>query len=302
MRLPLGAPNVSGLNITSAAFAMRTGDFTAEAWVEPDSSASGDLAIFDHFNPGTGLSGWQLGVSGSTGGLFFYESLPNRIPISGAKNLKDGQWHHVAVCRRSNVITLFVDGEVVGSASTTLDYAALSQPFAIGYQVYNAGGGTNYPFKGRIGGVRVYKGIALYTASFTPAAIKFANAAPTSLPLSMISEGVVRLVSEVPPPAQGLQATHAQRSDKLIDVEFGGQGRIYGTVSRKETPANVPLRRRVRLHRSVDGYLARETWSKADGSYEFREISTRYEWDVIAWDHELQEYSTVANNQLAEVA
>jgi hypothetical protein len=73
-------------------------------------------------------------------------------------------------------------------------------------------------------------------------------------------------------------------------------------VSRKETPANVPLRRRVRLHRSVDGYLARETWSKADGSYEFREISTRYEWDVIAWDHELQEYSTVANNQLAEVA
>ena len=64
----------------------------------------------------------------------------------------------------------------------------------------------------------------------------------------------------------------------------------------------MPLRRRVRLHRSVDGYLARETWSKADGSYEFSEISTRYEWDVIAWDHELQEYSTVANNQLAEVA
>lgn len=302
MRLPPGAPNVSGLNITSAAFAMRTGDFTAEAWVQPDSSASGDLAIFDHFNPNSGASGWQLGVSGSSGGLFFYESLPNRVPITGARNLKDGQWHHVAICRRSNVITLFVDGEVAGSASTTLDYATLSQPFGIGYQVYNAGGGTNYPFKGRIGCVRVYKGMALYTAAFTPAAIKFADAAPTSLPLSMISEGIVRLVSGVTPPAQGLQATHAQRSEKLLDVECGGQGRIYGTVSRKETPANMPLRRRVRLHRSVDGYLARETWSQADGSYEFREISTHYEWDVIAWDHEMQEFSTVANNQLAEVA
>jgi len=86
------------------------------------------------------------------------------------------------------------------------------------------------------------------------------------------------------------------------DMEFGGQGRIYGTVAVKGTPSNTPLRRRVRLHRSVDGYLARETWSQADGSYEFREISTRYEWDVIAWDHEQQEYSTVANNQLAEVA
>lgn len=92
------------------------------------------------------------------------------------------------------------------------------------------------------------------------------------------------------------------KTGKLLDVEFGGQGRIYGTVSVKGMPSNTPVRRRVRLHRSKDGYLARETWSKADGTYEFREISTRYEYDVIAWDHELQQYSTVANNQLAEVA
>lgn len=110
------------------------------------------------------------------------------------------------------------------------------------------------------------------------------------------------LYGESSQPVQGLQSMTRYRLAKLLDVECGGQGRIYGTVARKNTPANVPLRRRVRLHRSVDGYLARETWSKADGSYEFREISTRYEWDVIAWDHELQEYSTVANNQLAEVA
>ena len=44
----------------------------------------------------------------------------------------------------------------------------------------------------------------------------------------------------------------------------------------------------------------RETWSKADGSYAFKGISGRYEYDVIAWDHELKEYSAVANNQLAE--
>ena len=83
-------------------------------------------------------------------------------------------------------------------------------------------------------------------------------------------------------------------------MEFGGDGRIYGTVARANKPANSPLSRRVRLHRSRDGLLVRETWSKADGAYEFREISLRYEWDVIAFDHELQEFSTVANNQLAE--
>ena len=107
--------------------------------------------------------------------------------------------------------------------------------------------------------------------------------------------------SATQPPVQGLQTIFSQRIAKLVDVEFGGQARLYGTVTRKGTPANAPLRRRVRLHRSIDGYLVSETWSKADGSYEFTEISGRYEYDVIAWDHERQDFSTVANNQLAEV-
>ena len=103
------------------------------------------------------------------------------------------------------------------------------------------------------------------------------------------------------PPPQGLAATPLIAAPgRLMDTEFGGLYRIYGTVARKGTPANVPLKRRVRLHRSKDGYLVRETWSQADGSYEFKEISGRYEYDVIAWDHEMQDFSTVANNQLAE--
>lgn len=85
------------------------------------------------------------------------------------------------------------------------------------------------------------------------------------------------------------------------DAEFGGRGAIYGTVERSEVPANVPLIRRVRLHRSRDGMLVREVWSKADGSYEFTEISGRYEYEVIAWDHELQFRSVVANNLVPEV-
>ncbi|MDR0216732.1 MAG: hypothetical protein LBJ15_22380 [Comamonas sp.] len=121
------------------------------------------------------------------------------------------------------------------------------------------------------------------------------------LPYSPVQlQSLLSLPSEVSPMPQGLQGIRSNGITKLLDAEFGGQGRIYGTVSRKLTPTNAPLSRRVRLHRSVDGYLARETWSNADGSYEFRDISTRYEWDVIAFDHELQEFSTVANNQLAE--
>lgn len=103
------------------------------------------------------------------------------------------------------------------------------------------------------------------------------------------------------PAAQGLSVTALLKEpQRLMDAETGGFYRIYGTVARKAAPANVPLKRRVRLHRSRDGLLVRETWSQPDGSYEFTEISDRYEYDVIAWDHKLQDFSTVANNQLAE--
>lgn len=109
------------------------------------------------------------------------------------------------------------------------------------------------------------------------------------------------IVKGVTPPPQGFGVTEKIiAAPRVLDIEFDGRFRIYGTVARNETPANVPLVRRVRLHRSRDGMLVREVWSKADGCYEFTEISGRYEYDVIAWDHEFQDFSTVANNQLAE--
>lgn len=85
------------------------------------------------------------------------------------------------------------------------------------------------------------------------------------------------------------------------DTAFAGNGRVWGTVARKNTPTNVPMQRRVRLHRSRDGLLVRETWSKPDGSYEFKGIDPLYEYDVIAWDHERSYRSVVANNLTPEV-
>ncbi|MFA9288004.1 hypothetical protein ACCQ08_24720 [Comamonas sp. SY3] len=95
--------------------------------------------------------------------------------------------------------------------------------------------------------------------------------------------------------------TRARDTINFKDMEFGGVGRIFGTVSRKNTPANVPLVRRVRLHRSRDGLLVRETWSKSDGTYEFSNVAPQYEYDVVAWDHELSYRSVVANNLKPEV-
>ncbi|MFZ7326384.1 hypothetical protein [Comamonas jiangduensis] len=99
------------------------------------------------------------------------------------------------------------------------------------------------------------------------------------------------------PPWQTKRAADARRQDQ----ECGGRGSIYGTVELYAQAGNIPLPRRVRLHRSRDGLLVRETWSDAQGNYRFDGITDRYKYDVIAWDHEGLQQSVVANDLMPEV-
>lgn len=81
------------------------------------------------------------------------------------------------------------------------------------------------------------------------------------------------------------------------DFEFGGNGRIAGTVKRDDTPVDVPLRRRVRLHREADGMLIREVWSDpATGGYSFDYIDTAKRYTVIAYDYSHDYRAVIADN------
>ncbi|NMM75393.1 hypothetical protein B2J88_20300 [Rhodococcus sp. SRB_17] len=89
---------------------------------------------------------------------------------------------------------------------------------------------------------------------------------------------------------------------KSRDYIHGGPGRITGTVEEKGTP-NAPLRRKVRLHRDVDGMLVRETWSDAvTGAYEFTDINPGYAYTVIAYDYARNYRAVGADNILPEAA
>lgn len=82
----------------------------------------------------------------------------------------------------------------------------------------------------------------------------------------------------------------------------GGTGTIYGTVDRKGTPANVPLRRKVRLHRDVDGLMVQETWSNATtGAFSFTGLDLSYKYTTIAYDYEHNFRAEAADNLTPEV-
>ena len=83
----------------------------------------------------------------------------------------------------------------------------------------------------------------------------------------------------------------------------GGKGRVPGTVKRDADPTDLPLRRRVRLIREIDGRVIRETWSDAaTGEYLFTGVSEHETYTIISYDHEHNYRAVVADNITPEVA
>lgn len=82
---------------------------------------------------------------------------------------------------------------------------------------------------------------------------------------------------------------------------LAANGRIDGTVKRKSDPSNIPLARRVRLYRDIDGMLIAETWSDATtGYYKFDYIEANWTYTVIAFDYE-HNYRAVLGDNLTPV-
>ena len=89
----------------------------------------------------------------------------------------------------------------------------------------------------------------------------------------------------------------------MVTGQLGqGIGRVRGTVKRKDSPANAPLKRRVRLVRERDGLVVREAWSDAaTGEYDFKYIDELQTWTVIAYDHEHNFRAVIADNLTPEL-
>lgn len=149
------------------------GDFTVEAWVNTDVAfASGNRRIFAI---GGGYEGWN-----STNGIHFLlaagpdfavrAELSNgsaALLAAGGALPAPGVWAHVAAALQGDVLRVFLDGELVGSR----DVATRRKPSAVPWGhigVIPGAGSTGSLFRGYIDELRVTKGVARYTANFTP--------------------------------------------------------------------------------------------------------------------------------------
>jgi hypothetical protein len=151
----------------NAAFNFGTGDFSVEAWVY----ATATQSVYPIVQLGYGAqvggpyTGWAMNMVDLTSIQFYrYDGTETRYTFS--VTIPQNTWVHIAVTRSSSSMRAFVNGVQIGAAQTaTTSYNNVnSDPLIIG----KAQGGAAMSFPGYISNVRVIKGSAVYTNSFTP--------------------------------------------------------------------------------------------------------------------------------------
>jgi len=98
---------------------------------------------------------------------------PDDPLISANTTSATGTWHHVAVVRDGTSMVLYVNGTNVGSATIS---SSRSLNLGLGGAVWvGNNGSSSTAYKGYIDDLRITKGVARYTANFTPPEAKLPN-------------------------------------------------------------------------------------------------------------------------------
>ena len=176
-------PTASYLTVaTNAAFTYGTGDFTMECWVYLTTTGAVQY-IIDQRNSGTANAVIPAIYVSAANVLTYFVS--NAAQITGTTALVVGTWYHVAVSRSTLVTKMFLNGVQEGSSYVDANSYAASRV------TINSNGATagNY-LVGYTSNVRLVKGTAVYTTTFTPSTTPLTAITNTSL-LTCQSSGFV---------------------------------------------------------------------------------------------------------------
>ena len=159
-----------------AAFAFGSGNFTIECWVYISSYAGGGT-YYAVMGAGTSTNtlmsfAVEINASGTAIGAFSTDGNNFTIAPNGTTGgVALNTWTHIAVVRNGTSFITYTNG-VGGTASTSsATLYTTTQPLIVGSLGYDPA----YKFSGYIDDLRVTKGIARYTATFTPPTAAFPN-------------------------------------------------------------------------------------------------------------------------------
>jgi hypothetical protein len=148
-----------------------TGDFTIETWVYLEDNAS-IIQLIDRRAHASTVEGWVVNIQ--AGVLYFYANGLGWPAMSGG-NVPLKKWAHIAITREGSTFRQFVNGVETTTATSSASLQTITGPMYIGNGYDNKG------LTGYIDDVRITKGVARYTANFTPDPGTFGKCAICSL-------------------------------------------------------------------------------------------------------------------------
>jgi hypothetical protein len=177
----------------NSAFDISSGDFTIEGWIYPQSNAAtqGLFVLFTATN--SNYAGMTCYVSRNTNSTITVEGASPSIgggspaiSITTTATALPNTWTHIAVTRSGSTFTCWLNGVSAGTA-TFAGTLYWSPP-----NLYVGSGNdsaTNY-FTGYISNVRIAKGTAVYTTTFTPPTAPLTAISNTSFLLNFTNAGI----------------------------------------------------------------------------------------------------------------
>jgi hypothetical protein len=136
---------------------------TLEAWIRLDALESPRSCLFSYWY---NSNGWTLDVN-PNGDLFFSINGGGNTILLSPNKITTGAWHHVAMVNTGSAIKYYLNGVYSGeSTNATVSgpiYSGGLGPFYIGNRV-----DMSLPTRGYMSNIRLTRGVARYTANFTP--------------------------------------------------------------------------------------------------------------------------------------
>jgi hypothetical protein len=143
------------------------GDFTIEFWLYPSNTSAGYRALIASENYAGTLGGWSLYQNGTS--IEFWISSGNIIAATSA--ITATNWQHLALSRASGTLRLFINGTQISSVANSTSLT--------GSQIWIGDNNEGaYFYEGYLDDLRITKGYARYTATFSPPTAAFPNTGP----------------------------------------------------------------------------------------------------------------------------
>jgi hypothetical protein len=178
----------------NTALDLGSSDFTIECWFYPTGGAGTYRAIAAKSDRDTagGEGTFVIQLSNTEKVSMFFSTGGSGWDIEqiGSTSVSLNTWNHVAATRSGNTFRLFLNGNLEATATSSITLSNNSEVMTVGCLGYTSGSFVSL-FYGYISSLRILKGTAQYTATFTPPTSPLTAITNTSLLLNFTNASII---------------------------------------------------------------------------------------------------------------